>query len=79
MVVLDQKIELLKETIKQKLMEVPTSFEKQSKLIKYLKILDNDSDPAWDCITAYHCWLENVFWELQNKYYTLGLRSFRFF
>uniref|UniRef100_A0A915E8Q1 Exocyst complex component 2 n=1 Tax=Ditylenchus dipsaci TaxID=166011 RepID=A0A915E8Q1_9BILA len=75
MAVLDQKINLLKRTIRQKLMDIPTSFEEQSKLIKYLKILDPDSDPAWDCITAYHCWLEDVLWQLQNKYYSLVMEE----
>lgn len=72
MSVLDEKIQYFKQTIKQKLIDVPTSFEEQSKLIKYLKILDPDSDPAWDCITAYHCWLEDVLWQLQNKHYNQG-------
>lgn len=72
MAVLDQKIGFLKQTIHKKLMDVPTSFEMQSKLIKYLKILDPNSDPAWDCINAYHLWLESILWKIQNKYYKLG-------
>lgn len=72
MTVLDKKIEALKETLRQKLMDIPPTFEEQSKLIKYLKILDPNSDPAWDCITAYHIWLEDILWQMQNKYYTLG-------
>lgn len=75
MTVLDEKIELLKDTIKHKLIDAPTSFEEQSKLIKYLKILDPNSDPAWDCITAYHCWLEDMLWQLQRKYHQLAVEE----
>src|SRR3569623_2612326 len=59
MAVLNTKILAFKQIIKQKLIDVPTSFEEQCKLIKYLKILDPESDPALDCITAYHCWVED--------------------
>jgi exocyst complex component 2 len=69
---LEIKIANFKELLKQKLIDTPASFEEQSRLIKYLKILDQDSNPAWDCIMAYHCWLENVLWELQNRYCKLA-------
>ncbi|KAI1724959.1 exocyst complex component sec5 domain-containing protein [Ditylenchus destructor] len=75
MTVLDKKIDALKETLRQKLMDIPPTFEEQSKLIKYLKILDPNSDPAWDCITAYHIWLEDILWQMQNKYYALVLEE----
>lgn len=70
--VLDMKMTNLKEVLKQKLISSPSSFEEQSRLIKYLKLLDPESSPAWDCITSYHCWLENVLWEMQNKYCKLA-------
>lgn len=38
MTVLDEKMENLKHTLKKKLMDTPSSFEEQSKLIKYLKV-----------------------------------------
>ncbi|KAI6232964.1 Exocyst complex component 2 [Aphelenchoides fujianensis] len=66
--VLEDKMQNFKDTLKQKLIDTPASFEEQSRLIKYLKILDPSSNPAWECITAYHCWLEKVLWELQNNY-----------
>jgi len=75
MAVLDEKMENLKHTLKRKLMDTPSSFEEQSKLIKYLKVLDPTADPSWDCITSYHCWLEDVFWQLQYKYHRLGRYS----
>ncbi|KAI6225705.1 hypothetical protein M3Y95_00725300 [Aphelenchoides besseyi] len=66
--VLEIKMQNFKDTLKQKLIDTPTSYEEQSRLIKYLKILDPTSNPAWECITAYHCWLEKVLWDLQNNY-----------
>ncbi|CAD6189841.1 unnamed protein product [Caenorhabditis auriculariae] len=42
--------------------------EEQSKLIKYLKILDPESDPTWECITSYYVWLEKVLWDMQRDY-----------
>uniref|UniRef100_A0A915Q7Q4 Exocyst complex component 2 n=1 Tax=Setaria digitata TaxID=48799 RepID=A0A915Q7Q4_9BILA len=68
---LDQKMELFKKNMKQRLIDMPTSFEDQSKLIKYLKVLEPNSDPAWDCITAYHCWLEDILWQTQKKHLKL--------
>jgi hypothetical protein len=70
--VLEQKMEKFKEVVKQKLISSPSSFEEQSRLIKHLKILDPDSNPAQECITSYHCWLENLLWELQNRYCKLA-------
>ncbi|VIO96336.1 Probable exocyst complex component Sec5, putative [Brugia malayi] len=70
---LDQKMEIFKRNMKQRLIDMPTSFEDQSKLIKYLKILEPNSDPAWDCITAYHCWLEDLLWQTQRKHLKLAL------
>lgn len=35
---LDQKMEVFKKNMKQRLIDMPTSFEDQSKLIKYLKV-----------------------------------------
>lgn len=72
MEVLEQKMETFKEALKQKLISAPSSFEEQSRLIKYLKILDPDSNPAQDCIMSYHCWLENELWQLQNRYSKLA-------
>ncbi|VBB28147.1 unnamed protein product [Acanthocheilonema viteae] len=68
---LDQKMEIFKRNMKQRLIDMPTSFEDQSKLIKYLKVLEPNSDPAWDCITAYHCWLEDLLWQTQKKHLKL--------
>ncbi|EFO21482.2 hypothetical protein LOAG_07007 [Loa loa] len=70
---LDQKMEIFKRNMKQRLIDMPTSFEDQSKLIKYLKVLEPNSDPAWDCITAYHCWLEDLLWQTQRKHLNLAL------
>lgn len=36
---LDQKMEIFKKNMKQRLIDMPTSFEDQSKLIKYLKVM----------------------------------------
>lgn len=38
---LDQKMEIFKRNMKQRLIDMPTSFEDQSKLIKYLKVMIN--------------------------------------
>ncbi|CAG9534496.1 unnamed protein product [Cercopithifilaria johnstoni] len=70
---LDQKMEIFKKNMKQRLIDMPTSFEDQSKLIKYLKVLEPNSDPAWNCITAYHCWLEDLLWQTQTKHLKLAL------
>lgn len=35
---LDSKMEVFKKNMKQRLIDMPTSFEDQSKLIKYLKV-----------------------------------------
>uniref|UniRef100_A0AC34GN75 Exocyst complex component 2 n=1 Tax=Panagrolaimus sp. ES5 TaxID=591445 RepID=A0AC34GN75_9BILA len=75
MKVLDKKMEKFKRDVRQKLIDVPTTFEEQSKLIKYLKVLEPDSDPAWDCITAYHVWLEDILWQLQEKHYKAALNE----
>ncbi|UMM15764.1 hypothetical protein L5515_013065 [Caenorhabditis briggsae] len=65
---IDAKMEVFKEEMKRKLIDTPLSYEEQSKLIKYLKILDPESDPTWDCITSYYVWLEKNLWELQEKF-----------
>ncbi|CAD5209511.1 unnamed protein product [Bursaphelenchus xylophilus] len=65
---LNQQIIKFKETLQQRLIGIPTSLEEQSKLIKYLMILDPDSNPGWNCVTTYHCWLEDQLWDLQTKY-----------
>ncbi|KAK0425378.1 hypothetical protein QR680_009169 [Steinernema hermaphroditum] len=75
MQVLDEKMIALKSLLKQRLIDVPTTFEDQSKLIKYLKCLDPESDPSWECITAYHCWLEDVLWQLQDKHHSLAVQD----
>ncbi|VDO27135.1 unnamed protein product [Haemonchus placei] len=72
MIHLDAKMEKFKEEMKLKLIDTSASFEEQSKLIKYLKILEPDSDPTWECITAYHCWLEDILWKLQETHYKKG-------
>ncbi|EJW84027.1 hypothetical protein WUBG_05060, partial [Wuchereria bancrofti] len=72
---LDQKMEIFKRNMKQRLIDMPTSFEDQSKLIKYLKVLEPNSDPAWDCITAYHCWLEDLLWQTQRKHLKLVIEE----
>ncbi|CAL2031056.1 hypothetical protein CAEBREN_26336 [Caenorhabditis brenneri] len=68
MVEIDAKMEVFKEEMKRKLIDTPVSYEEQSKLIKYLKILDPDSDPTWDCITSYYVWLEKSLWDMQTKF-----------
>uniref|UniRef100_A0A0M3HWQ2 Exocyst complex component 2 n=1 Tax=Ascaris lumbricoides TaxID=6252 RepID=A0A0M3HWQ2_ASCLU len=70
---LDSKMEVFKKNMKQRLIDMPTSFEDQSKLIKYLKVLEPESDPAWDCITAYHCWLEDLLWQVQFKHHKIAV------
>ncbi|ETN68527.1 IPT/TIG domain protein [Necator americanus] len=70
---LDAKIDRFKEEMKLKLIDTSASFEEQSKLIKYLKILEPDSDPTWECITAYHCWLEDILWKLQEEHFKKAL------
>lgn len=37
-----------------------------------LQVLEPESDPAWDCITAYHCWLEDLLWQVQFKHHKIG-------
>lgn len=68
MVEIDAKMEVFKEEMKRKLIDTPVSYEEQSKLIKYLKILDPESDPTWDCITSYYVWLEKSLWDMQTKF-----------
>ncbi|KAK6025482.1 Ser/Thr phosphatase family protein [Ostertagia ostertagi] len=72
---LDTKMEKFKEEMKMKLIDTSASFEEQSKLIKYLKILEPESDPTWECITAYHCWLEEVLWKLQETHYKKAVEA----
>jgi len=50
MAVLDEKVDRLRGIIRQRLMDISTPFDEQNRLIKYLKILDPESDPAWDCM-----------------------------
>lgn len=68
MIEIDAKMEVFKEEMKRKLIDTPLSYEEQSKLIKYLKILDPESDPTWDCITSYYVWLEKNLWDMQEKF-----------
>ncbi|KAL6729052.1 hypothetical protein Aduo_000144 [Ancylostoma duodenale] len=75
MVHLDAKMDRFKEELKHKLIDTSASFEEQSKLIKYLKILEPDSDPTWECITAYHCWLEDILWKLQEEHFKKALEA----
>uniref|UniRef100_A0A7I4XZ43 Exocyst complex component 2 n=1 Tax=Haemonchus contortus TaxID=6289 RepID=A0A7I4XZ43_HAECO len=75
MIHLDTKMEKFKEEMKLKLIDTSASFEEQSKLIKYLKILEPDSDPTWECITAYHCWLEDILWKLQETHYKKAIEA----
>lgn len=69
MAVLDEKVDRLRGIIRKLLVDITTPFEEQSRLIKYLKILDPESDPAWDCMMAYHGWLESMLWELQRQFH----------
>uniref|UniRef100_A0A914GQI7 Exocyst complex component 2 n=1 Tax=Globodera rostochiensis TaxID=31243 RepID=A0A914GQI7_GLORO len=75
MAVLDEKIGQLRECIRSKLLDISTPFEEQSRLIKFLKILDPESDPAWDCMMSYHGWLENMLWELQIQFQTKSIEA----
>ena len=75
MAVLDEKIDRLRGIIRKLLVDITTPFEEQSRLIKYLKILDPESDPAWDCMMAYHGWLESMLWELQRQFHAQGFFS----
>lgn len=68
MLEIDAKMEVFKEEMKRKLIDTPLSYEEQSKLIKYLKILDPESDPTWDCITSYYVWLEKNLWQMQETF-----------
>ncbi|CAI5441568.1 unnamed protein product [Caenorhabditis angaria] len=65
---IDKKMDVFKEEMKRKLIDTPVSYEEQSKLIKYLKILDPESDPTWDCITSYYVWLEKSLWDMQAEF-----------
>lgn len=65
---IDEKMQVFKEEMKRKLIDTPVSYEEQSKLIKYLKILDPESDPTWDCITSYYVWLEKSLWDMQTQF-----------
>lgn len=65
---IDKKMEVFKEEMKRKLIDTPVSYEEQSKLIKYLKVLDPESDPTWDCITSYYVWLEKSLWDMQTQF-----------
>ncbi|CAI2339363.1 unnamed protein product [Caenorhabditis sp. 36 PRJEB53466] len=65
---IDRKMNVCKEEMKRKLIDTPVSYEEQSKLIKYLKILDPESDPTWDCITSYYVWLEKSLWDMQTQF-----------
>ncbi len=38
MLVLEEKMQMLKRTLKTRLMDVPTSFEQQRKIIRYLQV-----------------------------------------
>jgi hypothetical protein len=79
MTVLDEKIDRLRGIIRKLLADITTPFEEQSRLIKYLKILDPESDPAWDCMIAYHGWLESMLWELQRQFHAQGFDLILFF
>lgn len=50
---LDVKVETLKEAIQKKIVDLSIPYDDQRKLIKYLQILDPESDPTW-CITIYY-------------------------
>ncbi|CAB3404404.1 unnamed protein product [Caenorhabditis bovis] len=65
---IDKKMEKFKEVMTRKLIDTPVSYEEQSKLIKYLKILDPESDPTWECITSYYVWLEKCLWDMQEEH-----------
>lgn len=87
MAVLDEKVDRLRGIIRQRLMDISTPFDEQNRLIKYLKILDPESDPAWDCMVnlnyfkfifikiikmAFNGWMESMLWELQKQYHRRG-------
>uniref|UniRef100_A0A0N4ZV59 Exocyst complex component 2 n=1 Tax=Parastrongyloides trichosuri TaxID=131310 RepID=A0A0N4ZV59_PARTI len=75
MEVVDEKMRKFKNSLKHKLIDKPASFEEQNKLIKCLKILDPNSDPAWDAISSYHVYLEDILFEVQEKYYRLSIEE----
>ncbi|KAL3111721.1 hypothetical protein niasHT_011008 [Heterodera trifolii] len=75
MAVLDENIGKLRECIRNKLMDISTPFEEQNRLIKFLKILDPESDPAWDCMMSYNGWLENILWELQIHFHGKSMEA----
>lgn len=74
---LNQKIEQFKETLQNRLIGIPGSLEEQNKIIKYLMILDPSSNPAWNCVNTYHTWLEQLLFELQDKYKNSQSDEFR--
>lgn len=50
---LDQKMEVFKRNMKQRLIDMPTSFEDQSKLIKYLKVMFIIIPFSFACLFVY--------------------------
>lgn len=64
-----------KETLNERLLEMPSSLDEQKKIIRYLLMLDDESDPGWDCISAHYHWLQGVLWDSQEKHWKQCCRS----
>ncbi|CAJ0570138.1 unnamed protein product, partial [Mesorhabditis spiculigera] len=65
----DKKMAHFKKDLTTRLIDSQLNYEEQSKMIKYLKILDPDSDPLWHCITSSHQHLDTILWNLQKNHH----------
>lgn len=68
----EQRVDHFKKTLKERLLEMPSTLEEQKKIIRYLLILEPDTDAGWTCLSAHYHWLMGLLWDSQQKHHKLG-------
>eukprot|EP00058_Branchiostoma_floridae_P027001 XP_002612492.1 hypothetical protein BRAFLDRAFT_214268 [Branchiostoma floridae] len=69
----EKQIETFRGQLTEKLMQLPSSLDEQSKLIRYLMDLGEPGDPAWDCLVNQQKWLLQLLFSCKEEHIKQGL------
>ncbi|CAH1269792.1 Hypp4243 [Branchiostoma lanceolatum] len=64
----EKQIETFRGELTEKLMQLPSSLDEQTKLIRYLMDLGAPGDPAWDCLVNQHRWLLQLLFSCKEEH-----------